>query len=547
MKKSFIFGLIAAALGFTACSSVDDIILTEKTENTEKTQKGMVLNATVEQPAGTRATINDADADAWKFDFAEKDTLEVTNSAITNTYYTFTKGSTNFASEDAEATETATKWYAYFPSKAIWLIGQTGKLTGDERSVANLYALAGATDSDVTGKGKDSLTIKMNPKVAIIKINNYKGDIKIRVKYNDKFVTGLIAKKNEAGFLVLTCPTAFNFLRTSTTGTHYIVVPASVPLTILNGSAVLTSTEGLTAGKYYVLNIAADAPDPGTDPEDPQPGTDPEDSQPGTDPENPQPGTDPENPQPDTDPTPYDDPNLLSGLFSVSASKKVQFTKGNLYWDGSFKIEATQTAYPKSWDTNHIGHFFWTKDQAAAYADSYSDGTNAATDVPFFAQSKGGLTIQSADGQHTTSGVYALTKGEWDYLIFRRPNAAALRKAEVKVGGTTCFVIAPDNFDVSNWKGENEYYTLEEANNQSLLCLPAAGRFDETKSTKHTYLVNYGYYWAATPNSNDYYIDYAYALTLVPTLTTTTLPTAANFVINYWNRGYDRYCLRLVK
>lgn len=513
MKKSFIFGFIAATLGFTACSSEDDAILTENT------QKRMVLNATVEQPAETRASIDDTNAEAWAFHFAEGDVVEVTNSAISNTYYTFTKGSdTKFASADATPTASAATWYAYFPSKSIWLIGQSGNLTGDERSVANLYALSGATASSVTGE--NGLSIAMQPQVAIIKITNNKGDIKIRVKYDGQFVTGLMAKNGEAGFLVLTCPTAFNFLQTSTTGPHYIVVPAGVSLTILNGNTELKSNANVEAGKYYNLTITADSSDPGTDVTPSEDGTP---SSGGT-----------------VDTT---DPNLIQSLFSVSNTKKVQFTKGNLYWDGSaFKFETSQTAYQTTWNATHIDHFFWTKTQAASYAERYNDGANTATDVPFFAESnKGNLSVNG------TTGYYALTKDEWDYLIFRRPNAASLRKTEVRVGGTKCFVIAPDNFDVSKWKGENEYYTLDEANSLKLLCLPVAGRFDETKSTKHSYLENYGYYWTATPNSNVNYKDYAYALTLVPTPTTTTLPTAANFVINYWNRGYDRYCLRLVK
>ena len=51
MKKTFIFGLMAAALGFTACSSEDDLNVNDNNQ-----KKGMVLRATVEQPAESRAT-----------------------------------------------------------------------------------------------------------------------------------------------------------------------------------------------------------------------------------------------------------------------------------------------------------------------------------------------------------------------------------------------------------------------------------------------------------------------------------------------------------
>ena len=58
------------------------------------------------------------------------------------------------------------------------------------------------------------------------------------------------------------------------------------------------------------------------------------------------------------------DPNLLAGEFSVSATKKVQFTKGNLYWTGSaYAFEANQGDCPNTWGEGdnagkHVGHFY---------------------------------------------------------------------------------------------------------------------------------------------------------------------------------------------
>ena len=51
MKKTFIFALLAVALGFTACSNEDDIL-------SETLQGGMELRATVEQPEATRGSIS---------------------------------------------------------------------------------------------------------------------------------------------------------------------------------------------------------------------------------------------------------------------------------------------------------------------------------------------------------------------------------------------------------------------------------------------------------------------------------------------------------
>lgn len=247
MKKTLFYGLIAAALGFTACSSEDDAILGNNTQ-----KKGMVLNATVEQPAETRATIDNS-ADNWQFAFAQDDVIKVTNSAVTSgTYYTFTNDGTNFKSTDAESTATAANWYAYFPSETINLTNQAGTMA----SVANLYALAGTTASATTGAS--GLDITMSAKVAILKIENYKGSIDIQVKTSaTDYVTGLTAKSGEAGFTVETTTTPTSLFTTTTTGDYYVAVPAGVQLSVKDGSTTIksTGTNGLTAGKYYTLSI----------------------------------------------------------------------------------------------------------------------------------------------------------------------------------------------------------------------------------------------------------------------------------------------------
>lgn len=247
MKKTLLFGLIAASLGFTACSSEDDAILGNNTQ-----KKGMVLNATVEQPAETRATINNSAAN-WQFAFAENDEIKVTNSDISGTYYTFTSNGTTFSSSDAETTATAADWFAYYPSNSIDLTDQAGTLA----SVANLYALAGATSSATTGA--EGLTISMSAKVAILKIENYKESaINIQVKTSaDNYVTGLTAKSGVVGFDVTTSTTPTTLFTTSTTGDYYVAVPAGVQLSVKDGNTTIKSTvsTGLTAGNYYTLSI----------------------------------------------------------------------------------------------------------------------------------------------------------------------------------------------------------------------------------------------------------------------------------------------------
>jgi len=196
---------------------------------------------------------------------------------------------------------------------------------------------------------------------------------------------------------------------------------------------------------------------------------------------------------------PAADPNLLPGVFTVNADgNTVQFTKSNLYCNTTtspvtYGFEAKQTDYPTSWDANHVSHFYWTKTASASYAASYDDGTNSTSDVPFFAESKGGLTVEG------TEGLYALSSAEWTYLIDTRANAINLRKYGQTVGEkTNCLLIAPDGFDTSKWHSSNSY-TLEEVNSLGLVCLPAAGyrrgsSFDDGGSG--------GHYWSSTPYSD---------------------------------------------
>lgn len=203
------------------------------------------------------------------------------------------------------------------------------------------------------------------------------------------------------------------------------------------------------------------------------------------------------------------DANLLTGMFSVSATKKVQFTKGNLYWDGSeFKFEANQTDFPTSWDTSHVGCFFWTsladyQSGNASYmpwAESYSYSSQSTGDK-FWCGEDNPLTVEG------TSGLYTLTggkNGEWSYLFYGRTNANKLYKMPVTVTNgetqlTYCVIIAPDDFTGTL----KDSYTLDEVNAAGLVCLPPAGVILNKK-----FYDNGGNYWSATPNSDNSWSAY---------------------------------------
>ncbi len=213
--------------------------------------QGMTLNATVEQPA-SRATMDEGEKGTYKFSFTKGDNLNVTNSKV-ESYYTFTKQGETFTSTNAQTTTAAADWYAYFPGNTVNLAGQTGDLA----DVANHYACAGKTASATTGA--DGLTISLTPKVAILRIVKVDGNSTtcyFNVKTSDgKWVSGLTAKNNEAGFDVVTSESKVTLLTASEPGTYYIAVPAGVKIAICNGGTTLRTTkaDGLTAGKYYTV------------------------------------------------------------------------------------------------------------------------------------------------------------------------------------------------------------------------------------------------------------------------------------------------------
>lgn len=241
MKKTLLFLIAATAMMMTGCSNDDFGGATQ----------GMTLNATVEQPA-SRATMDEGEKGTYKFSFTKGDNLNVTNSKV-ESYYTFTKQGETFTSTNAQTTTAAADWYAYFPGNTVNLAGQTGDLA----DVANHYACAGMTASATTGA--DGLTIALTPKVAILRIVKVDGNSTtcyFNVKTSDgKWVSGLTAKSNEAGFDVVTSESKVTLLTASEPGTYYIAVPAGVKIAIYNGGTLVRATKdkGLTAGKYYTL------------------------------------------------------------------------------------------------------------------------------------------------------------------------------------------------------------------------------------------------------------------------------------------------------
>lgn len=252
MKKTLLLALAAVATIFTSCSSD---ITNDNDDSNNGQGKGMTLIANVEQD-DTRATLTTSDdiSGKWSFKYTNNDKVSVGNDKIDN-YYIFTKNDANFSCADAKATNTDANWYAYYPSTNINLTNQEGT----PKSAADLYALAGATTTATTGA--DGLTIDMKAQAAvlrIVKVDNYGPcDIFLKTK-KGKYVSGLKAKKDEAGFEVVTSDTkvpVFHKDSNGNAGIYYVIVPAGVKISVYNSDKLIKSTKpaGLTAGRYYTL------------------------------------------------------------------------------------------------------------------------------------------------------------------------------------------------------------------------------------------------------------------------------------------------------
>lgn len=103
----------------------------------------------------------------------------------------------------------------------------------------------------------------MDAKVAvlrIVKVDNY-GQCDIYLKTADgKYVSGLKAKQNEAGYDVVKSDTKVSVFHKDSNGNagiYYVIVPAGVKISVYNTNdenhIKTTKAAGLTAGRYYTL------------------------------------------------------------------------------------------------------------------------------------------------------------------------------------------------------------------------------------------------------------------------------------------------------
>lgn len=147
--------------------------------------------------------------------------------------------------------------------------------------------------------------------------------------------------------------------------------------------------------------------------------------------------------------------DVLDGVFKVSPTKKVQFTKGNLYYDGSaLNFEANQYTYNNSYESSHVSHFTWSSTAETAAGEGFI-GDNLFCDESHKVAVNGSEAIY-----------YALSEDEWKYLFRVHDNKWAT------VNGVNGYVIAPYNFGGIL---ADSYADDEALADDNLIFLPAAG------------------------------------------------------------------------
>ena len=203
-----------------------------------------------------------------------------------------------------------------------------------------------------------------------------------------------------------------------------------------------------------------------------------------------------------------------SGVFSVSASKKVHFAQGNLQYQastGKWRIA------PNPWDiigeaNSNISPTY------SGWIDLFGWGTG---DDPTRTSQENGNYSSFVDwGSKYGGGWRTLTADEWNYVLRKRKTASGLRWAQVTLEGVDGFILLPDDWKSSIYKltctnkTSSDVYTPEGNtisastwNNifatAGAVFLPAAGMRDKYRFIEgDEVLGTQGNYWTST--TDDY-------------------------------------------
>ena len=206
----------------------------------------------------------------------------------------------------------------------------------------------------------------------------------------------------------------------------------------------------------------------------------------------------------------------ISGVFSVSGSKKVYFSKGNLrYASGTWSFFDNQYDYYTSYSADAWDKFGWSTSVTTYGMNTSTSSSTYSGDFVDWGATMG-------------TGWFTLSSAEWTYLFGtdssnKRTTTSGLYFAKAKVNNVQGIILFPDTYthpdDVTaptgvnatgntGWNGNN-YSSADWTKMESAGCvfLPAAGyRIGSSVSFDGTI----GYFWSATPcgSNNAYEVNF---------------------------------------
>ena len=226
---------------------------------------------------------------------------------------------------------------------------------------------------------------------------------------------------------------------------------------------------------------------------------------------------------------------VLPGLFSVSATRQVRFSQGNLQYQAStntWRFAEHQYDYVGS-DNRSISStysgwidlFGWGTGSNPTLSSSYPEDYGTFVDWGSNAIINGG---------NTTNLWRTLTSAEWEYLLNTRSGASS-KLGSGNINGVGGLIILPDSWTLPSecsfasgfaiinpyhypdWK-HNSYTLAQWAQMEAAgaVFLPAAGRRKGTDFDNEGF---HGYYWSSTPYSkNDAYHMYFSSYNLIASI-----------------------------
>ena len=228
----------------------------------------------------------------------------------------------------------------------------------------------------------------------------------------------------------------------------------------------------------------------------------------------------------------------LPGLFSVSATKQVHFSQGNLQYQAStntwrfaehqYDYVGTQTADERG---NYGGNVSGSDNRSisstySGWIDLFGWGTGSNPTLSSTSYMDYGTFVDwgsnpISNGGNTVNQWRTLTIAEWNYLLNTRTDASS-KRGTGNINGVGGLIILPDSwtlplgcsftsgFTTYDW-AHNSYTLAQWAQMEAAgaVFLPAAGyRY----GTNDNYVGNLGNYWSSTPfNESSAYYMYFYS------------------------------------